>query len=177
VQSAQFHRVQCVHYGRAALILNCIGKGPCETHGKGPRIRFKLVVGLRAGLRVFDGDFYNECSAATDVLLGLGDLCSQVIRVERRHLDVHAFCHRPSQAVYLASVFSARSASVSHLSAISMKNDRCTDVRAATANRMHSAALLRDWTKLETHQGLCSKNESRSEAEARTNERRAAKTI
>jgi hypothetical protein len=145
-----------------------------------------LVVGLRAGLRVFDGDFYNECSA-TDVLLGLGDLCSQVIRVERRHLDVHAFCHRPSQAVYLASVFSARSASVSHLSAISMKNDRCTDVRAATANRMHSAALLRDWTKLgkcasisvhmETHQGLCSKNESRSEAEARTNERRAAKTI
>jgi hypothetical protein len=146
-----------------------------------------LVVGLRAGLRVFDGDFYNECSAATDVLLGLGDLCSQVIRVERRHLDVHAFCHRPSQAVYLASVFSARSASVSHLSAISMKNDRCTDVRAATANRMHSAALLRDWTKLgkcasisvhmETHQGLCSKNESRSEAEARTNERRAAKTI
>jgi hypothetical protein len=94
---------------------------------------------------------------------------------------------RPSQAVYLASVFSSRSARVSHFSAISMKNDRCTDVRAASANRMHSAALLRNWTKLgkcasisvhmETHQGLCPKNESRSEAEARTNERRAAKTI
>jgi hypothetical protein len=102
VQSAQFHRVQCVHYGRAALILNCIGKGPCETHGKGPRIRFKLVVGLRARLGVFDGDFYNECSA-TDVLLGLGYLCSHVIRVERRHLDVHAFCHSRSPLMSGAS--------------------------------------------------------------------------
>ena len=60
------------------------------------------VVGLRAGRRVFDGDFYNECSA-TDVLLGLGDLCSQVIRVERRHLDVHAFCHSRSPLMSGAS--------------------------------------------------------------------------
>ena len=91
------------------------------------------------------------------------------------------------QAVYLASVFSARSARVSHLSAISMKNDLCSDVRAAPANRMHSAALLRNWTKLgkcasiSVHMGtdraLCPKNESRAEAQARTNERRAAKII
>jgi hypothetical protein len=46
-------------------------------------------------------------------------------------------------AVYLAS-FWARSASVSHWSAISMKNDLCAGVRAASANRMHSAALLRN---------------------------------
>jgi hypothetical protein len=50
--------------------------------------------------------------------------------------------------IYLACVFSARSASVSHLSAISMKKDSCSEVRAASANRMHSAALLRNWTKL-----------------------------
>jgi len=50
-----------------------------------------LVVGFRAGLHVFDGDFYNEFSA-TDILLGPGDLCSHVILVERRHFDVHAFC-------------------------------------------------------------------------------------
>jgi hypothetical protein len=42
-----------------------------------------LVVGFRAGLHVFDGDFYNEFSA-TDILLGPGDLCSHVILVERR---------------------------------------------------------------------------------------------
>ena len=45
-------------------------------------------------------------------------------------------------------VFSACSASVSHLSAISMKKDLCSEVRAASANRMHSAALLRNWSKL-----------------------------
>jgi hypothetical protein len=55
---------------------------------------------------------------------------------------------RPSLALYLACVFSARSASVSHLSAISMKSDLCCEVRAASANRMHSAALLRNWSKL-----------------------------
>jgi hypothetical protein len=37
---------------------------------------------------------------------------------------------------------------VSHLSAISMKSDLCCEVRAASANRMHSAALLRNWSKL-----------------------------
>jgi hypothetical protein len=42
----------------------------------------------------------------------------------------------------------ACSASVSHLSAISMKSDLCCEVRAASANRMHSAALLRNWSKL-----------------------------
>src|SRR5712691_13461348 len=51
-------------------------------------------------------------------------------------------------SIYPARVFSARSASVSHLSAISIKNDLCTELRAASANRMHSAALLRNWTKL-----------------------------
>src|SRR3974377_2062934 len=55
---------------------------------------------------------------------------------------------RPSPALYLACVFPARSASVSHLSAISMKRDLCCEVRAASANRMHSAALLRNWSKL-----------------------------
>ena len=35
-----------------------------------------------------------------------------------------------------------------HLSAISMKKDLCFEVRAASANRMHSAALLRNWPKL-----------------------------
>jgi hypothetical protein len=42
----------------------------------------------------------------------------------------------------------ACSASVSHLSAISMKSDLCCEVRAASAIRMHSAALLRNWSKL-----------------------------
>jgi hypothetical protein len=51
-----------------------------------------LVVGFRAGLHVFDGDFYNEFSA-TDILLGPGDLCSNVILIERRQFDVHAFGH------------------------------------------------------------------------------------
>jgi len=45
-------------------------------------------------------------------------------------------------------VCSARSASVSHLSAISMKSDLCADVRAASANRMQSAALQRNWPKM-----------------------------
>ena len=74
------------------LILNRIGKGSRETHGKRSRIRSKLVVGFRECLHVFDGDFYNEFSA-TDILLGPGDLCSHVILAERRHFDVHAFCH------------------------------------------------------------------------------------
>jgi hypothetical protein len=55
---------------------------------------------------------------------------------------------RPSQVVYLACVFSACSACVSHLSAISIKKDRCSEVRAASANRMHSVALLRTWTNV-----------------------------
>jgi len=45
---------------------------------------------------------------------------------------------------YLSCVFAARSASVSHRSAISMKYDLCAELRAASANRMHSAALLRN---------------------------------
>ena len=44
---------------------------------------------------VLDGDFYNEYPA-TDILLGPGDLSSHVILVERRHFDVHAFCHSRS---------------------------------------------------------------------------------
>jgi len=47
-----------------------------------------------------------------------------------------------------SAVFSARSASVSHRSAISMKRDLCSDVRAASANRMQSAALLRNRAKM-----------------------------
>jgi hypothetical protein len=57
-----------------------------------------------------------------------------------RSLNKDSPLRRPSQA--------ACSASVSHLSAISMKRDLCTEVRAASANRMHSAALLRNWSKL-----------------------------
>jgi hypothetical protein len=49
---------------------------------------------------------------------------------------------------YLSCVFWARSASVSHRSAISTKNDLCAKVWAASANRMHSAALLRNCSKL-----------------------------
>jgi hypothetical protein len=55
---------------------------------------------------------------------------------------------RPFTAVDHPRVFSARSASVSHRSAISMKRDLCSDVRAASANRMQSAALLRNWSKM-----------------------------
>jgi hypothetical protein len=50
------------------------------------------------------------------------------------------------QATYC--VFAACSASVSHLSAISMKKDLCGEVRAASANRMHSAAFARNCSKL-----------------------------
>jgi hypothetical protein len=57
-----------------------------------------LVVGLRAGLHPFDGGLYREFSA-TDILLGPGDLCSHVILVERRQLDVHAFCHSRSSSM------------------------------------------------------------------------------
>src|SRR5882757_124394 len=77
---------------------------------------------------------------------------------------------RSSQSVYLACVFAVCSASVSHLSAISMKSDFCREVRAASANRMHSAALLRSWSKLgkcasiSVHMGtdraLCLKNDA-----------------
>jgi hypothetical protein len=184
-----------------ALILDRIGKGSCETHGKRRRIRLELVVGLRPCLPAFDGDFDNEFSA-TDILLGPGDLRSNVILIEGRQFDVHAFghnrspllsgaaadtdasrrrrrrllhsdltieavaarvidvqvsgelcCHeRPQLATFTAichpRVFSARSASVSHLSAISMKSDLCREVRAASANRMQSAALLRNWAKM-----------------------------
>jgi hypothetical protein len=51
-------------------------------------------------------------------------------------------------STYLSCVFSARSASVSHLSAISMKSDFCAELRAASANRMHSAAFLRICSKV-----------------------------
>jgi hypothetical protein len=39
-------------------------------------------------------------------------------------------------------LFSASSASVSHLSAISIKNNRCAEVRASSANRTHTVAFL-----------------------------------
>ena len=55
---------------------------------------------------------------------------------------------RPFTAIDHPRVFSARSASVSHLSAISMKRDLWSDVRAASAKRMQSAALLRNWPKM-----------------------------
>src|ERR1700730_15030969 len=98
-QYAEFRRHEAGSLShRAALILNRISKGSCKTHGKRPRIRSKLVVGFRAGLRVFDGDFYNELST-TDILLGPGDLCSHVILVERHHFDVHAFCHSRSPLI------------------------------------------------------------------------------
>jgi transposase InsO family protein len=57
-----------------------------------------------------------------------------------RSLNKDSPLRRPSQA--------ACSASVSHLSAISMERNLCSEVRAACANRMHSAALLRNWSKL-----------------------------
>jgi hypothetical protein len=60
----------------------------------------------------------------------------------KRKLRQHALV----QATYC--VFAAYSASVSHLSAISMKKDLCGEVRAASANRMHSAAFSRNWSKL-----------------------------
>jgi len=56
--------------------------------------------------------------------------------------------HARGHSTYLSCVFSARSASVSHLSAISMKSDFCAEVRAASANRMHSAAFLRICSKV-----------------------------
>ena len=56
----------------------------------------------------------------------------------KRKLRQHALV----QATYC--VFAAYSASVSHLSAISMKKDLCGEVRAASANRMHSAAFSRN---------------------------------
>jgi hypothetical protein len=50
-----------------------------------------------------------------------------------------------------------------------MKKDLCAEVRAASANRMHSAALLRNWSKLGksasitihmgTDRALCPKND------------------
>jgi hypothetical protein len=36
--AASLGKLGCVHHGRSALILNRIGKGSCETHGKRPRI-------------------------------------------------------------------------------------------------------------------------------------------
>jgi hypothetical protein len=57
--------------------------------------------------------------------------------------------------IYLSCVFWACSASVSHLSAISMKSDLCADVRASSASRMHSAALLRNWSKLGESASIC----------------------
>src|SRR5260221_11469420 len=53
-----------------------------------------------------------------------------------------------TRSSYLSCVFSACSASPTHLSAISMKKDLCAEVRASSANRMHSAAFLRNWSKL-----------------------------
>jgi hypothetical protein len=61
----------------------------------------------------------------------------------RRVHEIDAATSTISQSAYLACVFAACSASVSHLSAISMKRDLCREVRAASANRMHSTALLR----------------------------------
>jgi hypothetical protein len=60
----------------------------------------------------------------------------------KRNLRQHALV----QATYC--VFAACSASVSHLSAISMKKDLCGELRAASAKRMHSAAFSRNWLVL-----------------------------
>jgi hypothetical protein len=38
--------------------------------------------------------FRNTRTANPPSLLGPGDLCSHVILVERRHFDVHVFCHQ-----------------------------------------------------------------------------------
>src|SRR5258706_10808942 len=53
-----------------------------------------------------------------------------------------------TRSSYLSRVFSACAASPTHLSAISLKKDLCAEVRASSANRMHSAAFLRNWSKL-----------------------------
>src|SRR5260370_11576846 len=53
-----------------------------------------------------------------------------------------------TRSSYLSCIFSECSASPTHLSAISMKKDLCDEVRASSANRMHSAAFLRNWSKL-----------------------------
>jgi hypothetical protein len=63
-------------------------------------------------------------------------------RVSKRKL------RRPALVQATNCVFAACFASVSHLSAISMKKDLCGEVRAASANRMHSAAFSRNWSKL-----------------------------
>jgi hypothetical protein len=71
-------------------------------------------------------------------------------RQNSKRVDDHlgsALANRPiglESFSYPSCVFLARSASVSHRSAISMKNDLCAEVQAACANRMHSAALLRN---------------------------------
>ena len=55
---------------QAGLILNRISKcSRCETYGKRARIGFELVICFRASHRVFDGDLYNDFSAA-NILLG-----------------------------------------------------------------------------------------------------------
>jgi hypothetical protein len=71
-------------------------------------------------------------------ILGAYAACNELRT--HRSLNKDPALRRPSRA--------ACSASVSHLSAISMKSDLCCEVRAASANRMHSAALLRNWSKL-----------------------------
>ena len=71
-------------------------------------------------------------------ILGVYAACNELRT--HRSLNKDPALRRPSRA--------ACSASVSHLSAISMKRDLCSEVRAASANRMHSAALLRNWSKL-----------------------------
>ena len=79
------------NHGRATLTLDRIRKGSyrnATASALASDLSWSSV--FRAGLRVFDGDFYHEFSA-TDILLGPGDLCSHVILVERRHFDVHAF--------------------------------------------------------------------------------------
>ena len=89
------------------LILNRISKGSCVTYCKGARIGSKLVVGFRPGLRVFDGNLYNEFST-TNILLGPGDLCSHVVFVERRHFEVHAFSQSRSPLVSYSELYHAR---------------------------------------------------------------------
>jgi hypothetical protein len=80
-------------------------------------------------------------------------LCSEAQPQRVPHFDDAAApqpkLSRPgTRSSYLSRVFSACSASPTHLSAISMKKDLCAEVRASSANRIHSAAFLRNWSKL-----------------------------
>jgi hypothetical protein len=99
--------------------------------------RLRYVPALRAALR--------QATACLYVLMwGAERKCT----IANRKIKRRAPSCRPwltFHSSYLSCVFSA---SVSHLSAISMKKDLCAGVRASSASRMHSAAFLPNLSKL-----------------------------